>query len=172
MSNNGINEKAFTEGDNITFKCDGGVGRPKGKFMWQKIYSSEQSFNYTSRPTETIPENCTYSGTSNLTIQVTAEDNHAKIRCIVESDVSKVKMFADSEPLLIYCKYMVILIFNYYNLIYTNIVIITNDLSHFVYFFILDIFIELQGTCIIIYVCYNLVYNIKPKATGKQKIHA
>ncbi|CAC5421811.1 unnamed protein product [Mytilus coruscus] len=102
ISNKDINETAFMEGDNITFTCTGNVGNPEGIFVWQKIYSSEQISNYSHVSTESIPESCSYNGTSNLTIQMTADDNKAKIRCIVQSETSGVSVYADSEPLQIY----------------------------------------------------------------------
>lgn len=95
----------FMEGDNITFFCTGNVGKPEGIFLWQKIYYSGQIFNYSHVSTESLSESCSFNGTSNLTIQMTANDNMAKMRCIVQSEISEVSVYTESEPLQIYCKY-------------------------------------------------------------------
>lgn len=99
------NETPFMEGDNITFTCTGNVGNPEGTFVWHKMYYSRTIFNYSDVSTESIPESCSFNGTSNLTIQMTANDNKAKIRCIVQSEVSGVSVYTDSQPLQVYCKH-------------------------------------------------------------------
>jgi hypothetical protein len=62
--------------------CKGNVGKPPGKFIWKKLRHREQSpiINSDVSTTSTeIPGNCTFYGTSNLTIQLTDLDNKAKI---------------------------------------------------------------------------------------------
>ncbi|CAC5357739.1 CNTN6 [Mytilus coruscus] len=100
----GTHERDFIEGDNITFMCEGDVGRPKGRFLWQKIFSSDGKFNYSNISTDTIPEFCSYDGNSTLTIQVTGDDNQARIRCVVKSELPNGTRHVDSEPLLIHFK--------------------------------------------------------------------
>jgi hypothetical protein len=71
--------------------CKGNVGKPPGKFIWKKLRHGEQSpIIYSDvRTTSTkIAGNCTFYGTSNLTIQLTDLDNKAKIQCVEESKLS------------------------------------------------------------------------------------
>ncbi|CAG2190563.1 unnamed protein product [Mytilus edulis] len=46
-----------------------------------------------------FPGNCSYYRTSNLTFQVTAEDNNAVIRCVIVSPLAEENMFVDSEQI-------------------------------------------------------------------------
>lgn len=108
-SNNDTYEIAYNEGDNVTFVCVADVGRPQGRFIWQILISAEITRNFTNVSTDTRPKLCSYEGNSTLTIQVTGADNQAIVRCFIETDVSTVTMYADSTPLLIYCKYNSIL---------------------------------------------------------------
>ncbi|VDI57910.1 Hypothetical predicted protein [Mytilus galloprovincialis] len=101
MPKNDTLEQDFIEGDNITFICEGDVGRPEGKFEWQKMYANNEELTYSNTLTETIPESCSFDGNSTLTLQVTGDDNQAIIRCIVKSEVSQVFLYEDSEPLRI-----------------------------------------------------------------------
>jgi hypothetical protein len=49
------------------------VGKPPGKFIWKKLRHGEQSpiiYSDVSTTSTEIPDNCTFYGTSNLTIQL------------------------------------------------------------------------------------------------------
>lgn len=98
---------SIMEGDNITFKCSGNVGQPAGFFLFKKISKARiPPMNFTATTTEIdeIEGNCSYYRTSYLTIQVTAEDNQAVIRCLVVSPLAGDDMFIDSEQLDVKCK--------------------------------------------------------------------
>ncbi|CAC5408232.1 unnamed protein product [Mytilus coruscus] len=90
------------EGDNITVKCSGNVGKPAGIFTFQKFRKDNiqsTSYDATTTEIERIPGNCSYYRTSYLIFQVTAEDNQAMIRCVVVSFLAGQDMFKDSEQL-------------------------------------------------------------------------
>lgn len=97
----------ITDGDTITFVCSGDVGKPPGQFRFQNFRSDHILYkNYT--PTSTsiseISDNCSYYRTSYIILQITSEDNKAVIRCVVESPLSDISMFVDTEPLEVYCE--------------------------------------------------------------------
>ncbi|XP_071133327.1 cell adhesion molecule 2-like [Mytilus edulis] len=95
----------ITDGDTITFVCSGDVGKPPGKFRFQHFRSDHMLYkNYSSSFTSIseISDKCSYYRTSNMTLQITSEDNKAVIRCVVESPMSEISMFVDSEPLEVY----------------------------------------------------------------------
>lgn len=101
-TDNSITPHIVTEGDNITFICTGNVGKQPGRFFWQKFRNGENlPTNYTHIITTTIkgPDMCTYIGTSYLTIQVTAEDNQAIIRCVVDSSLENQHMYVETTPI-------------------------------------------------------------------------
>ncbi|XP_063446590.1 uncharacterized protein LOC134726123 [Mytilus trossulus] len=88
------------EGNNITVRCSGNVGKPAGIFIFKKFridHISSINYNATTTETEKIPENCSYYRTSYLKFQVTAEDNLAVIRCIVVSPLARQDIYLDSE---------------------------------------------------------------------------
>lgn len=62
--------------------------------------------NYTATKItmQTFPDDCTYYRQSYFTLHVTAADKQDIIRCVVESTTSSMTMYADSEPLDVYCK--------------------------------------------------------------------
>lgn len=102
-----IKEKAIAEGDNVTVVCTGEVGNPPAEHFFQK-YSIGHILSMTYTPTETsiseISENCSYYRTSNLTFQVTAEDNNAVIRCAVNSSMASTDMYIETKRIEVYCK--------------------------------------------------------------------
>ncbi|XP_071121772.1 uncharacterized protein [Mytilus edulis] len=96
-----INSTKLQIGDKITFLCTGNVGNSPGVFIWQKYRHGENPTNYTNITTtiQEISDMCSYNGTSTLTIQVTARDNQAIIRCIVNSSLAQPNVFIDTIPL-------------------------------------------------------------------------
>ncbi|CAC5408233.1 unnamed protein product [Mytilus coruscus] len=99
------NEKVTSgimDGDNITVKCSGNVGKPAGIFTFKvqrKDNIQPTTYDATTTEIERIPGNCSYYRTSYLPFQVTAEDNQAVIRCVVLSPLAGQDMFIDSEQL-------------------------------------------------------------------------
>ncbi|XP_071131772.1 uncharacterized protein [Mytilus edulis] len=95
----------IVEGDNITVVCTGDVGKPPAKHVFQKYRDVHtEPVNYTASATSAweISENCSYYRESNVTFQVTAEDNNAVIRCVVESSLAEPDMFIESDPIEVY----------------------------------------------------------------------
>ncbi|CAC5364252.1 unnamed protein product [Mytilus coruscus] len=95
----------ITDGDNVTYVCSGYVGQPPESFNFQMYHRKRILFrNYTSTKTSTqeLPESCSYYRKSYTTLQVTAEENQAIIRCVVVSNSANVDLYADSEPLEVY----------------------------------------------------------------------
>jgi hypothetical protein len=71
------------DGQYVSFVCKANVGKPPGKFIWKKSRHGEQSaiiYSNVSITSTEIPGNCTFYGTSNLTIQLTDLDSKAKIK--------------------------------------------------------------------------------------------
>lgn len=98
----------IAESDNITFVCAGNVGNPPTKHVFLKYLDKHKSLvNYTATETSIseISENCSYYLTSNLTYQVTAEDNKAVMRCVVDSPIAELDMYIQTEPIDVYCEY-------------------------------------------------------------------
>ncbi|VDI06021.1 Hypothetical predicted protein [Mytilus galloprovincialis] len=100
---------SIVEGDSITVICDGEVGKPPANHIFQKLLFGQivplQSI-FTAVSISEISENCPYYLTSNLTFQVTAEDNNAVIRCVVNSSIEEPDMYVETEPIEVYCKYI------------------------------------------------------------------
>ncbi|CAC5425227.1 unnamed protein product [Mytilus coruscus] len=91
----------FPEGDTVTFTCTGIIGKPPRKLIWQKTSVEQQkSITYSNEASikEEIPEMCSFKATSNLTIQIYAEDLKAKIRCFVESQTNVLGMSVETMP--------------------------------------------------------------------------
>lgn len=102
---------SIVEGKNVTVRCSGNVGKPAGIFIFKKFRKDHTpSIDYNATTTEIveIPGNCSYYRTSYLTFHVTAEDNLAVIRCVVNSPLAEKEMYLDSEPLEVKCKYTMI----------------------------------------------------------------
>jgi hypothetical protein len=57
-----------------------------------------------------IPGNCTFYGTSNLTIQLTDLDNKVKIQCVEESNLSSESLTIETESITVYCKFSLIIL--------------------------------------------------------------
>jgi hypothetical protein len=77
------------DGQYVSFVCKGNVRKSPGKFIWKKLRHGEQSpiiYSDVSTTSTEILGNCTFYGTSNLTIQLTDLDNKAKIQCVEESN--------------------------------------------------------------------------------------
>ncbi|XP_052067721.1 uncharacterized protein LOC127706998 [Mytilus californianus] len=96
-----ITSTILKKGDNITFLCTGNVGNPPGKFIWQKNKHDENPIDYTDITTtiQEVSDMCSYNGSSTLTIQVTAEDNKAIIRCTVNSPLAHPNMYIETIPM-------------------------------------------------------------------------
>ncbi|VDI51998.1 Hypothetical predicted protein [Mytilus galloprovincialis] len=93
------------EGDTVTLTCTGNIGNPPGKFIWQK-YSPQhnQHILYTNATTEKEEksENCTFRGTSNITVHLTPDHFEAKYCCFEESQKDVAGMYVETEPLNIH----------------------------------------------------------------------
>ncbi|XP_076115978.1 uncharacterized protein LOC143083595 isoform X2 [Mytilus galloprovincialis] len=96
-----FNSTILQIGDEITFICTGNVGNPSGVFIWQKYRHGENPTNYTNITTtiQEVSDMCSYNGTSTLAIHVTAEDNQAIIRCILNSTLALPNVYTDTIPL-------------------------------------------------------------------------
>ncbi|CAC5420446.1 unnamed protein product [Mytilus coruscus] len=95
----------ITDGDIVSFVCTGDVGKPPEKFIFQKYrHDHILQMNYTSTNTsiQELSDNCSYYRTSYITLQVTADDNKAVIRCAVVSPMTEMSMYVESEPLEVY----------------------------------------------------------------------
>ncbi|VDI55758.1 cell adhesion molecule 3 [Mytilus galloprovincialis] len=92
--------------DYVSFICEGNVGNPAGKFVWRKHLAGEHNPVVYSDPVTVstkIQDSCSYHGTSNLTIQLTEDDNGAKISC-VEQSYQLETMMRKTSPLNIHYK--------------------------------------------------------------------
>jgi hypothetical protein len=92
----------------VSFMCKGNVGKPPGKFILTKLRHGEQSpiiYSDLSTTSTEIPGNCTFYGTSNLTIQLTDLDSKAKIQCVEESNLSSESLTIETEYITVYCKF-------------------------------------------------------------------
>ncbi|CAH1801667.1 unnamed protein product, partial [Owenia fusiformis] len=79
------------EGDNITLRCDGNVGKPSGKLKWYRkrrngygfetIATSKYRSKYTLNPNKTV------TATSTLTMQVLSDDDASIVKCVAENAV-------------------------------------------------------------------------------------
>ncbi|CAC5385989.1 unnamed protein product [Mytilus coruscus] len=99
----------FREGDTVMFTCAGNIGSPPGKLIWQKTFPQEKKpITYSNETTdkEEIPGQCSFKGTSHLTVKIYAEDIKAKIRCFEESQVNIPGMYLETEPFDVHCKFI------------------------------------------------------------------
>lgn len=97
----------FKETDNATFICEGNVGNPRGKLIWQKQRKGENvSEVNTDIQTDyiKIEKQCSYVGMSSLTITLSDKDNQAVISCAEESLMNNTTMFRYSQPVDVLCK--------------------------------------------------------------------
>lgn len=102
-----ISKPVITEGYNVTFACSGDVGRPPAKFIFQKYRNAHILFmnnSSTSTSIQELPDNCSYYRTSNITLQIAAEDNQAVMRCVVVSTLTDENMYVETKPLDVKCK--------------------------------------------------------------------
>ncbi|XP_076072775.1 uncharacterized protein LOC143044601 [Mytilus galloprovincialis] len=94
--------------DYVSFICEGDVGNPAGKFVWRKHLCWECEHNpvvYSDTVTVStkIQDSCSFHGTSNLTIQLTEDDNGATISCAEQSYQVEI-MMRNTSPLNIHYK--------------------------------------------------------------------
>lgn len=106
--------EGIVEGDSITVVCRGYVGKPPAnhvfeKYLNEKIVPMQGTVTSTSIPK--IPENCSYYRTTNITFQVTADDNNAVIRCLVYSSISEPELYVETAPIEVYCKFILLQIY-------------------------------------------------------------
>ncbi|CAG2199642.1 unnamed protein product [Mytilus edulis] len=104
MTNDVINRtEIYREGDIVTFVCTGNVGRPPGNILWQKMYLHEiKSLTYdkeTVQQTEAFYWECSFNITSYFTIQLSANDFNARIRCVVVSPYGNGSLYVNTVPL-------------------------------------------------------------------------
>lgn len=107
-------EKVLAEGDNITVVCTGEVGNPPAEYFFQKYRDGHtEPLNYTASATSIIEisENCSYYRTSNFTLQLTADDNNAVMRCVVDTPMAEPDMYVKTAPIKVYCKYKYLRLF-------------------------------------------------------------
>ncbi|CAC5411551.1 CADM3 [Mytilus coruscus] len=93
---------SFRERDTVQFTCTGNIGKPPGRFVWEIILQQRETIVYSNETTmvvDQIPDICSYRGTSNLTVQITADHFKAKVRCFEESQADVLGMFVETEPL-------------------------------------------------------------------------
>lgn len=102
-------ERRIVEGDNISIICAGDVGKPAAEYVFDKNLEGHLipiQDAYISTSISELSENCSYYRTSYLTFQVTTKDNNAVIRCVVKSSMAELDMFVETEPIEVYCKYI------------------------------------------------------------------
>ncbi|CAG2251548.1 unnamed protein product [Mytilus edulis] len=95
---------SFREGDTVQFTCTGNIGKPPGRFVWQLIPEQGEPivyYNETTVVVDKIPDICSFRGTSNLTVEITAEYFKAKVQCFEESQADVLGMFVETEPLYV-----------------------------------------------------------------------
>ncbi|CAG2252159.1 unnamed protein product [Mytilus edulis] len=93
-------------GDYASFICQGNVGSPAGKFIWRKHSAGLHDpvvYSHIVTVSTEIPNKCNFHGTSNLTIQLTEDDNGATISC-VEQSYQVENMMRKTSPLKIHYK--------------------------------------------------------------------
>ncbi|XP_052072186.1 uncharacterized protein LOC127710399, partial [Mytilus californianus] len=114
-------QTGITKYSNITVVCTGDVGKPPAEHFFQK-YRSGHSLSMIYKASETsvseMSENCSYYRTSNLTFQVTAKDNNAVIRCVVNSSMEEPDMFVETAPIEVYYEVSMPTIITYPNKLY------------------------------------------------------
>ena len=98
---------AVQEGQNVTFTCTGNIGYPAGTFVWEKF--RRVGFFPTTYPNEPMiisdsRENCTYNGTSSLTISLDDQDDLCVIRCTIVQELVSGK-FQSTGPIPVICKF-------------------------------------------------------------------
>ncbi|XP_007552090.1 cell adhesion molecule 3 isoform X2 [Poecilia formosa] len=79
-------EKPVPEGEKVTLTCTSTGSKPPAKLRWYKGDVEVQG-----RPdvVESVPDDPTYNVSSELTLEVTANDDNAKISCVVDHDSVK-----------------------------------------------------------------------------------
>lgn len=101
-----LTAQGIAEGDYITVVCNGDFGKPPAKHVFEKCLNGKivpiQHTVITTSKSD-ISENCSYYRTSNLTFKVTATDNNAVIRCVVNSSMAQY-VYVETAPIEVYCK--------------------------------------------------------------------
>lgn len=108
LQSTNISSTFYREGDTVRFTCTGDIGKPPGKFIWQAtLLEQKQLITYSNETTnfEPIPDICSFRGTSNLTIKISADHFLAIIRCFEESQASLPEMYLETIPLDVHCKF-------------------------------------------------------------------
>lgn len=103
--------KPLHEGDMIILTCSGNIGKPPGKLVLQKTYpqqSEKRSIIYPNATTfiEELPDICSFRGTTNLTVLISAEDLNAQFRCFEESQAYSPGTYVETPPLDVRCEYV------------------------------------------------------------------
>jgi hypothetical protein len=96
------------DGQHVSFVCKSNVGKPPGKFIWKTLRHGEQSpiiYSDVSSTSTEISGNCSFYGTSNLTIQLTDLDSKTKIQCVEEPNLSSESFTIETEYITVYCKF-------------------------------------------------------------------
>lgn len=99
--------KDIAEGDNITIFCRGDIGKPPVEHVFEKYLNGQivpMKDTITTTSISEISENCSYYRTSNLTFKLTADDNNAVIRCVVNSSMADPDMYVETKPIEVHCK--------------------------------------------------------------------
>ena len=83
--------ESYYEGENVSIRCFGNVGRPAGELIWSRRRLGELSYFRVRKelvaPSFITNRDKTVSAVSILTTPVTAFDDAALYRCSAESDV-------------------------------------------------------------------------------------
>ncbi|XP_052059560.1 uncharacterized protein LOC127700196 isoform X5 [Mytilus californianus] len=104
-----IPSAGIEEGNNVVFTCTGNVGKPQGKFRWVRYrYNSNgdtiQETPYESQNTTVVqmPGNCSFNGTSQLTLEMEQLDNNAVVRCQVIYQNVPQELYQQTNPIKVY----------------------------------------------------------------------
>ncbi|XP_033758322.1 cell adhesion molecule 3-like [Pecten maximus] len=93
------------EGQTVQFTCTSNVGRPAGTFLWTKYRGISDSVGTTvTSTTQTFPStDCTYTGSSVISIVMTKDDDGVIIRCTIQqetiSDQSNKAYYRQTNPI-------------------------------------------------------------------------
>lgn len=101
----------IVEGDDISIICAGDVGKPPAEYVFEKYLNGHilpsQYTNITTSISE-LSENCSYYRSSSISFEVSAKDNNAVIRCVVNSSMAEPDMYIETHPIEVYCKYILL----------------------------------------------------------------
>ncbi|XP_076110619.1 uncharacterized protein LOC143079264 isoform X1 [Mytilus galloprovincialis] len=101
-----ISSTGIEEGNNIVFTCTGNVGKPEGKFRWVRYIRNyngttieETSYESQNTTAIEIPSNCTFHGTSQLTLKMEQLDDNAIVRCQVAYQDVLQELYQQTNPI-------------------------------------------------------------------------